>query len=74
MHPRRFKLEQTTLGIGDANGKRVAVTIPAGDIVKLVTNPSPWSKMVDVLWEGRVVAMYTIDLRLRGVAARRRYI
>jgi hypothetical protein len=74
MHTRKFKLEQTTLAIGDLNGKRVAVRIPAGDVVKLVSHPSPWNKMVDVLWEGRMVAMYAIDLRLRGVAARRRYI
>jgi hypothetical protein len=45
------------------NGKRVAVTIPAGDIVELVANPSPKNEeMVDVLWEGRTVAMYAIDL------------
>jgi hypothetical protein len=69
MHTGRFKLDKTTLAIGDVNGKRVAVTIPAGDIVKLVSNPSPWDKMVDVLWEGRRVAVYAIDLRLRGVAA-----
>lgn len=31
MHTGRFKLEKETLAIGDANGKRVAVTIPAGD-------------------------------------------
>jgi len=71
MHTRRFKLEQTTLAIGDLNGKRVAVRIPAGDVVKLVSTPSPWNKMVDVLWEGRIVAMYAIDLRLRGFPARR---
>jgi len=66
MHTGTFKLDKTTLAIGDVNGKRVAVTIPAGDIVKLVSNPSPRDKMVDVLWEGRMVAMYAIDLRLRG--------
>jgi hypothetical protein len=66
IHTERFKLEKATLAIGDVNGKRVAVTIPAGDIVKLVSKPSLWDKMVDVLWEGRMVAMYAIDLRLRG--------
>ena len=66
MHTGRFKLETTTLAIGDLKGKRMIVTIPAGDIVKLVSKPSLWDKMVDVLWEGRMVAMYAIDLRLRG--------
>jgi hypothetical protein len=68
MHKERFRLEKETLAMGDENGKRVAVTIPAGDIVKLVSKPSPWDKMVDVLWEGRVVAMYAIDLKQRGIA------
>jgi hypothetical protein len=67
MHTGRFKLEKETLAIGDEKGKRVAVTIPAGDIVKLIAEPSPGNKMVDVLWEGRSVAMYAIDLRLRGI-------
>jgi hypothetical protein len=69
MHTGRFKLDKTTLAIGDVNGKRVAVTIPAGDIVKLITNSNPGNKMVDVLWEGRTVAMYAIDLKLRGIEA-----
>jgi len=69
MHTGRFKLEKTTLAIGDLNGKPVAVTIPAGDIVKLIADPSAAGneKMVDVLWEGRMVAVYAIDLKLRGV-------
>ena len=68
MHTGRFKLEKTTLAIGDLNGKPVAVTIPAGDIVKLIADPSAAGneKMVDVLWEGRTVAIYAIDLKQRG--------
>ena len=67
MHTGRFKLDKTTLAIGNANGKRVGVTIPAGDIVKLIADPSPGNKMVDVLWEDRTVAMYAIDLKWRGI-------
>ena len=46
----RFKLDKETLAIGDADGKPVAVTIPAGDTVMLIAEPSPGKKMVDVLW------------------------
>jgi hypothetical protein len=70
MHTGRFKLDKTTLAIGDANGKRVAVTIPAGETVELIADPSPRNKMVDVLWEGRMVAMYTVDLKQRAQARR----
>jgi hypothetical protein len=48
-------------------GRRVAVTIPAGDTVKLTPEPSPGNKMVGAPWKGRKVAMYAIDLKLRGI-------
>jgi hypothetical protein len=67
MHTGRFKLDKTTLAMGDVNGKRVAVTISAGDTVNLIANPSPWNKMVDVIWEGRTVSMYAVDLKQRGI-------
>jgi hypothetical protein len=68
----RFKLEKRTLAIGDLNGKRVAVPIPAGDIVNLIADPSAaGNKMVDVLWEGRTVAMYAVDLKQRGIDTRK---
>ena len=65
MHNGRFRLKKETLAMGDENGKRVAVEIPAGDTVDLIADPSPGNKMVDVLWEGRRVAMYAVDLKQR---------
>jgi hypothetical protein len=67
MNTGRFKLEKSTLAIGDANGKRVAVIIPAGDTVELSADPGPKNKMIDVLWQGRTVAMHVVDLKQRGV-------
>jgi|307.fasta_scaffold4581252_1 hypothetical protein len=67
MHRERFKLEKTTLAIGDLKGKRMIVTIPAGDTVELIADPNRENEeMVDVLWEGRTATMYAIDLKLRG--------
>ena len=67
---KRFKLEKPTLAIADQDGTRVIVPIPAGDIVELVANPSPGNQTVDVLWQGRTVAMYALDLKRRGIEAR----
>jgi hypothetical protein len=77
MHNETFKLKISTLAIGEVNGKRVAVTIPAGDIVKVVADPSVGSdvaaqlrgcaNMVDVFWAGRTVVMYAVDLKERGI-------
>ena len=60
-------MEKTTLAIGDLKGKRMIVTIPAGDTVELIADPNRENEeMVDVLWEGRTATMYAIDLKLRG--------
>jgi len=61
-----FKLETTTLVIGEANGKHVAVEIPAGGVVKVVVCPRDEEGMIDVLWEGRPLVMFAIDLERRG--------
>jgi hypothetical protein len=65
---RRFKLETTTLVIGEANGKRVAVEIPAGGVVQgsCCAPPRDGDRMIDVLWEGRTLVMFAIDLERRG--------
>ena len=71
MHRERFKLEKTTLAIGDLKGKRMIVTIPAGDTVELIADPNRENEeMVDVLWEGRMVAMCTVGLKLWGIDTR----
>jgi hypothetical protein len=64
---RRFKLERSTLSIGEVDGKRVAVTIPAGNTVKVIAGPRDGDRMIDVLWEGRMLVMFAIDLKQRGI-------
>ena len=72
MHTGRFKLEKSTLAIGDVDGggKREVLLIPAGETVELIADPRPENKMVDVLWEGRMVAMCTIGLNLGRIETR----
>ena len=72
MHTGRFKLEESTLAIGDVDGdgKREVLLIPAGETVELIADPSPGNKTVDVLWEGRMVAMCTVGLNLWGIDTR----
>jgi hypothetical protein len=66
MHTGNFRLERTTLAVGELNGKPVAVTIPAGEVIKMILKPSDGNTMVDVLWKGRAVAVYAVDLQQRG--------
>jgi hypothetical protein len=65
---RRVKLQSPTLAIGeDESGKRIAVTIPGGSLLKIVSEPHNGNRMVDVLLDGRALVMFAADLRQRGV-------
>ena len=53
--------------IGCADGKRVAVTVPSGAVIKIVSGPTSGDdRMVHALWDGKVVMMFTIDVIERG--------
>ena len=63
---RRFKLERSTLAVGDTGDKRATVTVPIGSILKVVADPDNGHGMVDVLWEGRLLEMFAVDVDVRG--------
>ena len=63
---KRYQLGTSTLAIDTVEGKRIAVTVPAEAIIKVLSGSSDGSQLVDVLWEGRMVVMFGIDVRLRG--------
>lgn len=66
MTPRTFKLGRPTLGLGKVGGKQRVVAIPAEAILKIVDGQSDSGGMVKALWGTRTVAMFAIDLSLRG--------
>ena len=63
---RRFKLRKSALAIDIVNGMRLRVTIPTRTILKVITGPSDGNQMVEVLWEGKRVSMFAVDLITRG--------
>jgi hypothetical protein len=63
---KRFRLEIQTMAIDTVEGKRLAVTIPAGEIIKVISGPRHGERMMDVLWDGRVVQMFAADVSERG--------
>jgi hypothetical protein len=64
---KRFKLERSTLALGFEDGKRKAVTVPAGAVIKVVSGPTgDGDRMVDVHWDGQTVTMFEIDVNVRG--------
>jgi hypothetical protein len=67
MQRQTFRLKTPTLGIVPSDdGHRVAMTVPQDAIVTLIDGGLDGDRMVDMLWEGKTVTMFTQDLRTRG--------
>jgi hypothetical protein len=65
---RRFKLENPTLALDVVNGRRLALTIPAGETIQVVSSPVGQNGgLVEAVWEGRRVAMFAFDVSMRGI-------
>ena len=65
---RCFKLGNPTLALALIDGKRVAITVPAGSILMVESGPtSETDRLVDVVWNGQTVAMFSYDLTMRGI-------
>jgi hypothetical protein len=64
---KRFKLENPTMALDVIDGRHVAVTIPTGSTIQVVSGPTgEGDRLVDVVWEGRTVAMFAYDVSVRG--------
>ena len=61
-----FELRKPTGAIENIDGKRVAIAVPQGAVVKIMAGPNGGDDLLDVLWEGRVLVMFAVDLREIG--------
>jgi len=69
----RFRLRTSTIAvIYDGAGKKVTEMIPAGEVIKALgvvpldraaVEPT---EQIEVLWEGRTMSMFLVDLLDRG--------
>jgi hypothetical protein len=66
--PRFYRLSSETLGISDSGkeGHPTMVVIPEGARVA-IREARVGSRMIDVVWEGRTVMIFTQDLDERGI-------
>ena len=69
-----IRLKSSVLGIYSDGGQRTAVMVPGGAIVKIISGSHTEDRMMDLLWDGRVVAAFAVDIVNRGedVATSRR--
>jgi len=63
---KQFKLRSSSLAVDVDDPKRSAVTIPAEAVIEVISGRTDDYGMVDVLWEGRTLGMFVIDLNARG--------
>ena len=63
---KHFRLDTATLAIAESDGRRIAVTIPPGGTIKVVSSLNGDDRMIDVLWDGRILNMLYADLEARG--------
>jgi hypothetical protein len=63
-----FRLLVETLGIETIGGdNRVAVMVPAGETIKVLSGPRPDDmRMVDVQWGDKKLVMFYVDIQKRG--------
>ena len=66
----RLRITRATIALDVISGKPAIVTIPIETILTVIPGLTDRQKMVNVLWEGRAVQMFAIDLAMRGVEIR----
>ena len=64
---KRYRITEPTIAISQDAGRGVAHTVAMGSIVELNNGPLDGDKLVEVTWNGKVVMMFTQDLRDRSV-------
>lgn len=68
---KRFHLKSEILCIEETECGRVAVTIPAGEVLMVLNGPRPDDRrMVEIEWGERKLVTFVDDLRRRGEEVR----
>jgi hypothetical protein len=64
---KRYKLTTAILAVNVFNQTRASsIKIPIGAILEVTSGPTDGDGMMDVIWDGRTVAVFSIDLNVRG--------
>jgi hypothetical protein len=63
---KKFRLERCTIALDVIDGHRRMVVIPAGQTIEAVSDPTSRDHMVEVLWQGRTLTMFALDVDVPG--------
>jgi len=62
----RYRIKDPTIAMFEEGGVHAARTVAAGMIVEVHNGAIDGDKLVEVMWNGRKVMMFTQDLRSRA--------
>lgn len=66
MRGQRYRMKTPTVAIMAHDGHNTPITIPRGGIVEVVDGPLDGDRLLDVCWDGKMMMMFTTDIRERG--------
>jgi len=66
---RRYLLGKATLAIELVDGERKLHTVPAEAVIEVLAGPADrrHAALVKVLWNGKIVSMFAVDVDTRGM-------
>jgi hypothetical protein len=62
----RYRIHEPTIAMFQEEGQHIARTVASGTVVEVSDGPLDGDRLVDVIWDGRNVMMFTQDLRSRA--------
>ena len=60
----KYRLDTPTLGL--AANRRWQVLVPAESVIEIVSVPTDYQRMIDVLWDGQPLTMFVHDVDFLG--------
>jgi hypothetical protein len=64
----RYRINSSAIALFHKDGHHVAGLIPEGAIIKVASEAFDGDKLVNVIWDGKAVMMFSQDLRSRATA------
>jgi len=66
----RYRINNPTIALFEQDGRHVADTVPAGAVIEINSDTFDGDKLLEVVWNGKPVLMFTQDLRKRAEPAK----
>jgi len=64
---RRFKLREPVIATAlEKNGERTAAMIPTSSVIEIISQTASGLRILDVLWDGKVFALFESDIAERS--------